>query len=275
MRTKVLLIAAAAMAATVISTEAQVYSQNIVGYVNSPLGNGYSSISTPLDITGGNLSTNVFVNPPTGPSGYGPYDLSQFYVWNGSGYNVYTIDSYWATGVGNSADSAAVATPTLNPGSVYYFRNIGNPDYAAGSITNNTVVGTVHVDAAGGTTNVVGLTTNVLVLGYNFVASKLPIGGGVSSVLQLNNTPINANGYGPFDLQQIFVPNINAAGVFLGYTVTTIDSYWSTGFGNGADSAQAPEPVIPVGQGYIFYYTAQSSSTTGSTGQPLNWIQSL
>jgi hypothetical protein len=177
--------------------------------------------------------------------------------------------------VGNSADSAQATAPTLSPGQLYYFLNTGqNPDYKSSSYTN-TVVGTVHVDGAGSSTNVVGLTTNVFNLGYNFVSSKLPIGGGVSSVLQLANTPINANGYGPFDLQQILVPNINAAGNFIGFTVTTIDSYWPTGFGNSADSAAAPEPVIPVGGGFLFLYTAQPANTSGATGQPLYWVQSL
>jgi hypothetical protein len=273
MRTKVILVAAAALAATVISSEAQVYSQNIVGYVNQPLGTGYTTIATPLDISSGNSLTNVFVNPPDS-NGYGPYDLNQIFTWNGAGYTVYTIDSYWPTGVGNSADSAAVPTPTLNPGLLYYFLRTGNnPDFTAAQ--TNTVVGTVHVDGSAVSPGYVGLTTNTFNLGYNFVSSKLPIGGGVSSVLQLNNTPINANGYGPFDLQQILVPHISAAGNFLGFTTTTIDSYWSTGFGNSADSAAAPEPVIPTGSGFIFLYISQPPNTTGATGQPLYWVQSL
>jgi hypothetical protein len=275
MRTKALLIAAAALAATVISSEAQVYSQNIVGYVNQVLGPSYSSIATPLDISSGNSLTNVFVNSPLDSNGYGPYDLNQVYTWNGAGYTVYTIDSYWPTGVGNSVDSLAVTPPTLSPGTLYYFRSTGNnPDFKNTSFTN-TVVGTVHVDGAGVSTNVVGVTTNTLTLGYNFVASKLPIAGGVSSVLGLANTPINANGYGPLDLQKILVPNINAAGNFLGFTVTTVDSYWPTGFGNSVDSLAAPEPVIPVGQGFLFLYQAQTAATSGSTGQPLKWVQSL
>jgi hypothetical protein len=176
--------------------------------------------------------------------------------------------------VGNPSDSAAVPTPTLNPGLLYYFLRTGNnPDFM--SAQTNTVVGTVHVGGPGTATNVVGVTTNVFNLGYNFVSSILPIGGGVSSVLQLNNTPINANGYGPFDLQKILVPNINAAGNFIGFITTTVDSYWSTGFGNGSDSASAPEPVIPVGSGYLFLYTAQPAGTSGATGQPLYWVQSL
>jgi hypothetical protein len=269
------LIAAAALAATVISSEAQVYSQNIVGYVNQVLGANYNSIATPLDISAGNTLTNIFVNAPLDANGYGPYDLNKVLIWNGAGYNVFTIDSYWPTGVGNAADNGPATAPTLQPGTLFYFLSTGaNPDFKNTSFTN-TVVGTVHVDGVGSSTNVVGLTTNVFTLGYNFVASKLPIAGGVSSVLGLANTPINANGYGPLDLQKILTPNINAAGTFIGFNVTTVDSYWPTGFGNAADNGSAPEPIIPVGQGFLFFYQAQTSATSGSTGQPLYWVQSL
>src|ERR1700744_2623354 len=70
MRTKTLLIAAAALAAGVISSEAQVYSQNIVGYINLPLSPGYTLIGNQLstDLTGTNntvasvFGTNLLVN---------------------------------------------------------------------------------------------------------------------------------------------------------------------------------------------------------------------
>ena len=260
MRTKALLIAAAAFAATVISTEAQVYSQNIVGYVNATVGSGFNNVATPLDISSGNSLTNVFPNPVNASTGYGPIDFTTVYVWNGAGYSVYTIDSYWSTGVGNSADNAQVTGPTLNPGTVYYFNN------NTGTAFTNTVVGTVHVDGAGSSSNVVGVTTNTLGTGYQFVSSKLSIGGGLSSVLQLSN-PVNpSTGYGPLDFTTVYIPNINASGVFLGYNVVTFDSYWTTGFGNSADNAQVAEPQIPVGQGFIF---------NNNTGAAVKWIQSL
>jgi len=51
---KTLLITAAALAAGIISTQAQVYSQNIVGYVNVTVGgNGYALIGHQLDIGDG------------------------------------------------------------------------------------------------------------------------------------------------------------------------------------------------------------------------------
>jgi hypothetical protein len=120
-----------------------------------------------------------------------------------------------------------------------------------------TFVGTVHADGAGASTNVVGVTTNHLGLGFTFISSVLPIGGGVSSVLGL---PAD----GSLDGSSIYIPNI-VGGQVHGFTTITIDSGQSTGFGNGNDSAAVAEPVIPVGGGFFL------NNTTGAE----NWVQSL
>src|SRR5580704_5535841 len=58
---KTLLIAAAALAASIISTEAQVYSQNIVGYVNQPaVGGAYEMVVIPLSASPTNNAEQVF-----------------------------------------------------------------------------------------------------------------------------------------------------------------------------------------------------------------------
>src|SRR5690349_8577884 len=93
MRTKTLLIAAAAMAAGVSASMAQVtYSQNIVGYVNvtAPAGQ-YIMIANPLT-TGNDVLTNV-ITAPTG--------ASQVQIWNGStfvGYTYSTLSKHWKNG---------------------------------------------------------------------------------------------------------------------------------------------------------------------------------
>jgi hypothetical protein len=94
----------------------------------------------------------------------------------------------------------------------------------------------------------------------------LPIAGGISSVLQLAN-PVNpSTGVGPLDGAVLYFPNISATGAFLGYNLTTIDSYWTTGFGDYNDEAQAPEPTVNVGQGFII---------NNNTGAAYSWVQSL
>jgi hypothetical protein len=241
---KTLLIAAAALAAGVISSQAQVYSQNIVGYVNTPLPGGFVTVANPLDASGGNSITNV-INVFSGN-----YDGDALYVWNGTTYVTYTIDSGQPTGIGNGSDSAPATPPNFAPGGAIFINN---------TVGSNTVtfVGTVHADGAGASTNVVGLTTNHLAAGFTFISSKLPIGGGISSVL---NLPAD----GSLDGSSIYLPNI-VGGQVHGFTTITIDSGQPTGFGNGSDSAPVAEPVIPVGGGFFLNNTAGAE----------NWVQSL
>ena len=59
MKIKSLLIAAATLAVGAISSQAQVYSQNIVGYVNVSITNGYNLIANQLDYDGTGTNNNV------------------------------------------------------------------------------------------------------------------------------------------------------------------------------------------------------------------------
>jgi len=59
MRTKALFLAAAFSAAGIVSSMAQVYSVNVVGYVNTTLVPGFSLVSNPLD-AGDNSVANLF-----------------------------------------------------------------------------------------------------------------------------------------------------------------------------------------------------------------------
>jgi hypothetical protein len=257
MKTKTLLIAAAALAAGVISSQAQtpVYSANIVGYVNQPLVSGYVNVANPLDLGAGNSLTNVIQNVPVG--GSGPLDGALVYIWNGVGYSIYTLDSTVATGVADSSDSSAVTAPTVSPGQLIFLLN------NTGATFTNTAVGTVHVDGPATGSQVVGVTTNVLGTGYSFIASKISVGGGVSSALGLTNTVVS--GTGVLDGALLYVPNI-VNGNFLGYNITTIDSSTSTGFADSSDSSAVPEPQVPVGTGFVLL---------NNTGNPYTWVQGL
>jgi hypothetical protein len=86
MRTKTLLIAAAALVAGVISSNAQVYSANIVGYCQVGLTNGLTLVSNPLD-NGTNDLNSLF---PTA----GFFDT--VYQFNGSGFNISTYTGTWS-----------------------------------------------------------------------------------------------------------------------------------------------------------------------------------
>ena len=151
MKAKTLLIAAAALAATVISSEAQVYSANIVGYVNVvyPAG-AYTLVSNPLD-DGTNTTTSL---------GASLANKSIIQVWNGSGFTV-------------ANKASGVWSPDLSiPVGAGFFVN-------SKTAITNTFVGNVVPNT--------GLyTTNSLPIGnYVLVGSTIPYAG------DLNNTNFN------------------------------------------------------------------------------------
>jgi hypothetical protein len=124
---KTLLIAAAALAAGIISSQAQpVYSQNIVGYVNLQFTPGnYTMVATPLQATG-TVNNAEQVLPSINPG-------DSVLFWNGAGFDTYAFAApgLW---VGPSGPGSP---PTINPGTpVFLFNN-------SGGIETNTFTGTV------------------------------------------------------------------------------------------------------------------------------------
>ena len=125
MRTKTLLIASAALAAGILASSAQTYSQNIVGYVNQKLvGNQYNMIANPLT-SGANTADLVF-NGSGNPAftGYMP-DGTTLLVWNGASFDAYTYD----TSVGaddnnwyNGDESDTAPTPVIGVGEGFFVR---------------------------------------------------------------------------------------------------------------------------------------------------------
>jgi hypothetical protein len=112
MRTKTILLSAAALVAGLASSMAQsnVYSVNVVGYVNKSLpGAALALVATPLDTTTNKLST-IFAGLP---------NASQVFVWNGAGYSsaskakgVWSTDLDIPPGVGLFVRSATPVTNT-------------------------------------------------------------------------------------------------------------------------------------------------------------------
>ena len=147
MKLKATLIAAATLAVGVISSQAQVYSQNIVGYVNIPLTNGVLANVAPTD--------TVYAFNGTG------YDTLVYKVL-GSGHPVvYTTN--WFKG------SLASPNYSLNPGQSVFYLPAANQ--------TNTQVGTVLTGAS--LVNSVFPAANKVAL----VSSQVPIAGGLTSVL--------------------------------------------------------------------------------------------
>lgn len=123
---KTLLIAAAALAAGIISSQAQtpVYSQNVVGYVNTPIpAHAYQIVGSQL-VTGSDVNqTNgdidaSLINGLISSPAYPPTTSSNsvMFYWNGAGYNNYYFY--------NAADATVMEGSTFPAG---WYDLGGNP----------------------------------------------------------------------------------------------------------------------------------------------------
>lgn len=156
MRTKTMLLSALLGTLGSVSLMAQstnVYSLNVVGYINVVLPPGYSIVSCPLIASPNNTLSNLFNNSSLTYSGW------KFYFFTG-GQGYTQIDS--GTAKGGYAD---LGTNTINPGQAIFVQNPGT------KTVTNTFVGTVPS----------GSLTNTLAVGYNLVGSILPSSGDIST----------------------------------------------------------------------------------------------
>jgi hypothetical protein len=154
MRTKTLLIAVAALAAGILASSAQTYSQNVVGYANVVIaGNGaLTLLANPFDDGNGNSATNLLNSALP--------KKSQLLTWNGAGF-----DSIQKTATGWPS------TVALPPGVGFFVEN-GAVGSGAPDLTN-TFVGTVIPN--------VGLSvTNLEPLGMSLQGSPIPYAGNLA-----------------------------------------------------------------------------------------------
>jgi hypothetical protein len=176
MKTKTLLIAAAALAAGIMSSQAQtpVYSQNIVGYVNQTLPQGaYSLVVAPLQATG-TVNNAEQVLPAVQAN-------DNVLLWNGSGFDIYVFSGSPGLWIGPSGPGPA---PTLNAGTSFFYLN------SSSSNETNTYVGSVTL------TN-----STTLVPNYSLAGSVVPIAGSIDSTnfnlpFQANDNVLLFNGSG-------------------------------------------------------------------------------
>jgi len=153
MRTKTLLVTAALAAAGVATSMAQsnVYSLNVVGYVNIPVTTGFNLIQNPLNVaaTGNSLETTIGTNV---------LDGTTVYLFSGGHYS--TVSTFIAQGA-NIWDTPA----NLNPGDGFFL-------YSPGAQTL-TFTGEV----------LQGNLTNSYPSGFSILGSKVPQAGGLVSGL--------------------------------------------------------------------------------------------
>jgi len=172
MRTKTLLTAFAALAAGLITSKAQVYSANVVGYATMTLPSSFSLLTVPFQVGTSNGANEIF--------GSGLPDGTQLYLWD-QAHGKFVIDVYDTGAVGPSQpwvmsdDATPTNTPTLPVGQGFFL-------LPASPITN-TFAGVVAVNV--GATNTTAVPSSFALLG-----SVIPAAGSVSnSVINLNGLP--------------------------------------------------------------------------------------
>jgi hypothetical protein len=227
MRTKTLLLAAAAALAAGISTsQAQVYSANVVGYVNIPVTpNQFKLIDPALDIDGTGTNNTILsllsTNLATG---------TFVYVFNGSGYDVlnYAPLTRNGTPVWQLSGTNASTYP-LNPGEGFWVLDPTD--------TNVVETGTV---LQGSLTNKYVPATGL----FSLVASQVPVAGGVTTTL----------GYTPTQGDFVYIYN----GV--GYDVYNYAPLTRNGSPVWQLGGSAVEPQISVGQSFWLNPAASTPS---------------
>ncbi len=222
MRTKALLCLAA-LAAGVATSVAQsnVYSLNIVGYVNVNMPLGNQVYANPLSAGVSNGANEVFSFIPDG---------TFVNKWTGAGFHTY----YYDTTIGASANnwylgdaSTPGPIPTMHPGEGFFM----NPGLAFTA----TFVG--NVVPAPGTTNSLAIP-----LGNQLLGSPLPVGGYVTN-----------SGPGAFNLplsDGTFVNRWTGAGYQTYYYDTTIGASANNWY-LGDASTPGPVPQFSVAQGFF------------------------
>lgn len=157
MRTKVLLLAAAALSAGAFAASAQVYSQNVVGYINLSLPAGYSVIANQL-ATGNNGINTVLTNGVPDGTTLTEWDFAN-QRWSLDPQTYYAGDQWYDSSLSSSSVS-------LNPTNGRAFL-INLP--AAATIT---LVGDVPQGS---------LVSQVRGPGYDVVASVVPVVSGLGT----------------------------------------------------------------------------------------------
>jgi hypothetical protein len=212
MRTKSLLLAAAALAAGVLSSQAQtVYSANIVGYVNQTVKAGeYQLIAPTLAATSTNAPQDVYTILARGDT---------ILLWTGTSYASY---SYSGTpGSWTDQNNNPVSAPNLGNGTgIFYLNNQGVDE-------TNTTVGTVVL------TNTVTFTAGQ----YALVGSTPPI----SDTLDGTNLDL------PIQRGDTVLLWNSTNSTYQSYSFSGTVGSWSDQNNNPVAS-----PVLPVGAAFFY-----------------------
>jgi len=233
MRTKTLVLAAALSVAGLATSMAQsnVYSLNVVGYINVSLQNGsnpngtFNMIANQLDLDGTGVN-NTF-NSTLGTNGWVSGTVA--YAFAGGGYQASTWNNISKTWGANASVLAA-----LQPGGGIFLKN-GNP--ASAGPTTVTFVGNV----------LQGNLSTPVASGFQLISSKVPQAGTLTALgLPSANIGGNSKSYQWDAVNQAYNPI---------RTVNNISKLWNV------------EPNLAVGEAIFLSATTATNWTRSFTVQ--------
>jgi hypothetical protein len=239
MRTKTLLIAAAALAAGIVSSQAQVYSQNVVGYANVPTpssGINYL-IACQFQMGTSNGVNEVFSTPLP--------DYSVVLLWDvpSQSYTAVQSDTSSPSGWDDAGYVPLTALPTLPVGQGFFF----SPSAPVTNLFSGAVAVTV------GTSNKMDFTSS----GINYlVACTVPYSGSVAAGTSSGGGP-NLNGLPDYTVLLLWdVPSQS-------YNAVQSDTSSPSGWDDAGYVPLASPPTISVGQGFFISPSAPITWTVG------------
>jgi hypothetical protein len=252
MRTKIALLSAALVAAGVASSMAQsnVYSLNVVGYVNINVTPGYNLISLPLQSADATSSINsVLTNTtPVTPGS------TAVYTWDPthSKFN----NALYAGGDGNwyLQDGVTLATNGLPPGQAFFLQFL-TPAQQLGSGDGPTTYTSETITVVG--TVLQGSNSYPVTAGYNFYGNFEPVAGDITTngfPVVDNSTVQTWNGAGYNNA--VYGLGINDSAPDLSGNPGTVPLFVDQ---NGT-SIQIVAPA--VGAGFLYHYLGTSTSWT-------------
>jgi len=232
MRTKTTVLAAAVLAAGALSSMAQnnVYSLNVVGYINVAIPVGYSLVANQLNASPDNtLNNSLGLNFPSG---------LEVIKWDAVHQGFTQPDTFYTAQDTQGAASwlnnlFTTSTTTVSPGEGFFFYN---PNLTA---TNVTLVGQV----------VQGTNALAISVGYSFLSVVPPVAVDLSTNGSL---ALPITGAGPSLYEYI---TFNSAAGGYSQPVTFYDtSDTQAPNGQWLDNTFTQVPIIPaVGQGFVIY----------------------
>src|SRR6266851_5591977 len=162
--TKTLLLAAVLSAAGIASTLAQVYSVNVVGYINLTLSPGLNLITAQLKGTNQNVNTILASTTPQLP------DNSFLFTWNAANQK-FDNALLSAGGVWYDQTTGTPATTTVSAGQAFFLQNAGTANITL------TLVGEVPTGAtAVSVVNGLGFYGDPAPVSQNIVTNGFPVG---------------------------------------------------------------------------------------------------